>query len=303
MSRAARPTGLIVLILLAAHDPSDAAPPAFAAVRGDRASGWSEQTRSEVLARNGVVATSQPLAAEAGLAILKRGGNAFDAAVATAAVLNVVEPASAGIGGDVFVLAWSAKDHRLIGLNGSGRAAAGATAERIRALSSDGRVPHTGIHSATVPGAVDGWAQLLERYGTLGFRELLEPAARLAEEGFAVTERIHSDWAQGVDVLKADPDSARVYLPGGRAPETYEVFRNPDLARAFRVLETGGGMRFTAVRSARLSSPSRPRSAARSRPKTSTRPTQPGSSRLGRPTTATASTNCRQTPRGSRCSR
>jgi gamma-glutamyltranspeptidase / glutathione hydrolase len=240
MSPAARPFGLMVVLMLAAHDPSVAAPPAFAAVRGDRASGWSEQTRSEVLARNGVVATSQPLAAEAGLAVLKRGGNAFDAAVATAAVLNVVEPASAGIGGDVFVLAWSAREQRLIGLNGSGRAPSGASTERIRALSTDGKVPHTGIHSATVPGAVDGWAQLLERYGTLGFRELLEPAARLAEEGFAVTERIHSDWAQGVDVLKADPDSARTYLPGGRVPQTYEVFRNPDLARAFRVLEAGG---------------------------------------------------------------
>ena len=230
---------LALALLCTASVAARAAPP-FDALRGDRASGWAAQTRSEVLARNGVVATSQPLAAEAGLAILKRGGNAFDAAVATAAVLNVVEPASAGIGGDVFVLAWSAREQRLIGLNGSGRAPAGATAERLRALSGDGRVPHTGIHSATVPGAVDGWAQLLERYGTLGFRDLLEPAARLAEEGFAVTERIHSDWAEGLALLQGDPDSARTYLVGGRVPATYEVFRNPDLARALRAIEAGG---------------------------------------------------------------
>src|ERR1700722_21009211 len=106
---------------------TEAPAPDFAAVRGDRAAGWLPQTRSEVLARNGVVATSQPLAAQAGLQILKQGGNAFDAAVATAAALNVVEPVSAGVGGDVFVIAWVAKDKKLIALNASGRAPSGAT--------------------------------------------------------------------------------------------------------------------------------------------------------------------------------
>src|ERR1700734_438763 len=105
----------------------------FTAVRGDRASGWLPQTRSEVLARNGIVATSQPLAAQAGLQILKHGGNAIDAAVATAGVLNVGEPGSAGIGGDVFVIAWLAKEKRLVALNGSGRAASGATPQRLAA--------------------------------------------------------------------------------------------------------------------------------------------------------------------------
>ncbi len=117
----------------------------LAAVRGDRASGWLAQSRSEVLARNGMVATSQPLAAEAGLRILEKGGNAFDASVAAAAVLNVVEPGSAGIGGDVFVIAWLAREGRLIALNGSGRAPSGATPEHIRAHMKDGRMPLHGI--------------------------------------------------------------------------------------------------------------------------------------------------------------
>src|SRR5215472_5424262 len=111
----------------------------FAAVRGDRASGWLAQSRSEVLARNGIVATSQPLAAQAGLQILKKGGNAFDAAVATAAVLNVVEPGSAGLGGDVFVIAWVAKEKKLIALNGSGRAPSGATPEHIASRAKDSK--------------------------------------------------------------------------------------------------------------------------------------------------------------------
>src|SRR6201996_3040726 len=129
----------------------------FAAVRGDRAAGWLPQTRSEVLARNGVVATSQPLAAQAGLQILKQGGNAFDAAVATAAVLNVVEPESAGVGGDVFVLAWVAKEKKLIALNASGRAASGATPEHLAERGARNKMPVYGIDAATVPGAVDGW--------------------------------------------------------------------------------------------------------------------------------------------------
>ena len=212
----------------------------FSAVRGDRASGWLPQTRSEVLARNGMVATSQPLAAQAGLEILKRGGNAFDAAVATAAVLNVVEPGSAGIGGDVFVIAWLAKEHKLIALNGSGRAASGATRERMAAKSKDGRMPQHGIESATVPGAVDAWDALLRRAGTLGFKEVLEPARKIAAEGFAVSERIQYDWIYGAEILGPDPDSVKTYLVAGKPPVTYSVFRNPDLAHAFTVLQAGG---------------------------------------------------------------
>jgi gamma-glutamyltranspeptidase / glutathione hydrolase len=212
----------------------------FPAVRGDRTSGWLAQTRSEVLARNGVVATSQPLAAQAGLQILKAGGNAFDAAVASAAVLNVVEPASAGVGGDVFVIAWVAKDKKLIALNASGRAPTGATPEHLAARGYKQRMPEHGIDSATIPGAVDGWDALLKRAGTLTFKETLEPAAVLAEQGFGVTERIRNDWIYGATVLSHDPDSVKTYLVDGKPPNTYDVFRNPDLARTFRLLQAQG---------------------------------------------------------------
>lgn len=222
--------------LASAADPAGV----FSAVRGDRASGWLSQTRSEVLARNGIVTTSQPLAAQAGLRILQRGGNAFDAAVATAAVLNVVEPGSAGLGGDVFVIAWLAKEKKLIALNGSGRAPSGATLEHIVARAESGRMPEHGIDSATVPGAVDAWDALLKRAGTLTFKEVLEPAATLADEGFGVSERIHNDWIYGAQILSADPDSIKTYLVNGQPPAPYGLFRNPDLAHALRVLQAKG---------------------------------------------------------------
>jgi gamma-glutamyltranspeptidase/glutathione hydrolase len=214
--------------------------PVFKATRGDRANGWLPQTRSEVLARNGMVATSQPLAAQAGLHILQKGGNAFDAAVATAAVLNVVEPGSAGLGGDVFVIAWLAKEKKLIALNGSGRAPAAATLQHISQHAEDGHMPMHGINSVTVPGAVDAWDVLLKRAGTMTFKEVLEPAATLAQEGFAVSERIQYDWIYGAEVLSADPDSVKTYLVEGQPPATYSLFRNPDLAHAFRVLQSKG---------------------------------------------------------------
>jgi gamma-glutamyltranspeptidase/glutathione hydrolase len=213
---------------------------AFASVRGDRTSGWLAQSRSEVLARNGVVATSQPLAAQAGLQILQKGGNAFDAAVATAAVLNLVEPVSAGMGDDTFVIAWVARERKLIALNASGRAPGGATPAHLAERGFTKRMPLHGIESVTVPGAVNGWNALLRRAGTLTFKETLEPAAQLAEQGFGLSERIRNDWIYGAQVLQDDPDSVKVYLPGGRIPEIYSIFRNPDLARAFRLLQKEG---------------------------------------------------------------
>jgi len=212
----------------------------FTAARGDRASGWLPQSRSEVLARNGIVATSQPLAAQAGLQILKSGGNAIDAAVATAAVMNVVEPVSAGMGGDVFVIAWLAKEKRLVALNGSGRAPAGATPQHMAGRGSGKQMPSRGIDSATVPGAVDAWDALLKRAGTLTFKEVLQPAADIAEQGFAVSERIRNDWIYGAEVLSGDADSVKTYLVDGKPPPTYSVFRNPDLAHAFHVLQAQG---------------------------------------------------------------
>lgn len=211
----------------------------FDAVRGDRYHGWSAQTRSEVVARNGVVATSSPLAAQAGLDILKKGGNAIDAAIATAAVLNVVEPESAGIGGDAFALVWLAKEKKLVAMNASGRAPAGATLQHYLDKGYK-RVPEFGIDSVTVPGAVDGWDALLKRAGTMTFKQVLEPAARIAEEGFGVSERIQIDWTEGARQLATDPDSARTYLIDGQAPAAYSIFRNLDLAHAFRLLQAQG---------------------------------------------------------------
>ncbi|CAN5231637.1 gamma-glutamyltransferase [soil metagenome] len=230
---------LLGLATAGAVAQQSAAPPMFDGYRGDRPSGWLGQTRSEVLGRNGMVATSQPLAAEAGLQILRAGGNAFDAAVATAAVLNVVEPEAAGIGGDMFVIAWSAKDKKLIALDASGRAGSGATLQYFLDKGMK-NMPRNGIGSVVVPGAVDGWDTLLKRYGSMGFDKVLDPAAKIAEDGFAVTERIAFEWSNSSKALTAEPESTRVYLPGGKPAPLYGIFRNPDLGKSFRLLQKGG---------------------------------------------------------------
>ncbi len=215
---------------------------AYTAVRGDRASNWPEQTRSEVLARNGMVATSQPLAAQAGLDMLKRGGTAADAAIAAAAVAAVVEPLSTNLGADMFALYWSAKERRLYGLNASGPSPARWTPEYFasKGHTQESGMPLRGPDAVTVPGAIDGWDQLQRRFGKLGFREALEPAAQLAEDGFGMTEREHSDWEPWVEDLAQDPDSARLWLRDGKAPPLYSIFRNPGMAKAFRVLQRDG---------------------------------------------------------------
>jgi len=215
---------------------------AITAVRGDRAGGWAPQARSEVVARNGVVATSQSVAAQAGLRILQDGGNAADAAVATAAMLGLVEPESAGIGGDMFALHYSARDRKVHGINASGWAPKAWTPEyfRQRGFTAATGMPELGIDTVTVPGAADGWAQLLDRFGSKGFDTVLAPAVRLAEEGFGVTERIHHDWAATAEELAKDPDSAHTFLVDGKAPALYSVFRNPELARAYRALQRHG---------------------------------------------------------------
>ncbi|MBB2205020.1 gamma-glutamyltransferase [Gluconacetobacter takamatsuzukensis] len=249
IQRLAFSTLIAFTTLLSGH--AHAAPPSPAAtsaapfdpVRGDRGYGWTGQTRSEVLGTHGLVATSQPLAAGIGLDILKRGGNAFDAAIATAAAINVVEPESAGIGGDLFMIAWVAKEHRLVALDSAGRATSGATPDHFRARKLDA-VPYTGIESVVVPGTVAGWDAIQNRYGTMRFKETLEPAARLAEEGFAVTERVAGEWQEYAALLGKDPDTRSVYLPHGKPLPLYGIFRNPDLARTFRLLEQGGADAF-----------------------------------------------------------
>lgn len=215
---------------------------AITAVRGDRATNWPQQTRSELLARNGVVATSQPLAAQAGLRILQEGGNAVDAAIATAAALSVVEPVSTSIGGDAFAIVYSARDGGLHGLNASGWSPSAWNREYFRRRGHDQRtgMPMYGVDTVNVPGAVDGWDQLLRRFGTLGFGAVLEPAVRLAEQGFGVTERIHAQWVESEGLLRGDADSARAFLIDGKAPPLYDVFGNPEMGRALRAIQSGG---------------------------------------------------------------
>jgi len=159
------------------------------AVPGSRAQGWLSQGRSEVLARHGMVATSDPLAAEAGLEILRQGGNAMDAAVATAAVLDVTSQNDTGIGGDLFALVYSAKDKKLYALNSAGWAPKAWTPEFFTGTLKATRVPNNGVNSATVPGAIAGYDALMSRFGTLTFKQTFERAARIAEEGWGLAER------------------------------------------------------------------------------------------------------------------
>ncbi len=195
--------------------------------------------RSTVYAPRGVVATSQPLASGVALKILQDGGNAFDAAVAAAAVLNVTEPYMTGIGGDMFALAWSAKEGRLVGLDGSGRSGSKTSYEELVKEGATA-VPYRGARSVTVPGALSGWNALLERYGTMKLADVLQPAIRIADEGFPVTPIIAQGWQENAPVLQRNQGAAATYLIDGHAPKAGEWFRNPDLARTFRRIAQGG---------------------------------------------------------------
>src|SRR6267154_179258 len=234
--------------------------PAFcSAVRGVRAEGWPAQSRSEVMAQHGMVVTSQPLAAQAGLQILLRGGNAIDAAVATAAVLNVVEPMMVGVGGDLFAVMYIAKERKIYVLNSSGTAPSGATVAHFNSLGyhwnpknwgPTSGMPLAGILPVTVPGALWGWEAALKRFGKLTFKEVLEPAARYAQNGFPVSERIAHDWRLP-DALpleacctSPDADSIKTWYVDGVPPQPGQVFKNTDLARTFRLLQAQGSDAF-----------------------------------------------------------
>ncbi len=196
--------------------------------------------RSPVLTTGAVVATSQPLAAQAGLRMLMAGGNAADAAIAAAAALNVVEPMSTGIGGDAFALVYDAKTRRVSALNGSGRApqALSVAAFEERGLTS---VPVTGMLPVTVPGTVDAWVEMLAHHGTMSLAQVLAPAIDYAERGFPVSEIIARGWQNSAERLRSHPDTARNYLVDGqRAPHMGEVFRQPALARTLRAIAEGG---------------------------------------------------------------
>jgi gamma-glutamyltranspeptidase/glutathione hydrolase len=191
-------------------------------------------TRVPLLARN-CVATTQPLAAQAGLSMLQRGGNAVDAALATAVALTVVEPVNNGLGSDAFAILWDG--HELVGLNASGRSPAGWTPERFAGPA----MPHEGWNSATVPGAVSAWVALSERFGRLPFDVLFEPAIRYARDGFMVPPVVAQIWARQVERLRAQPGFAETFLPGGRAPTAGEHFRPPFQAETLTALaETKG---------------------------------------------------------------
>ncbi|MGA8534463.1 MAG: gamma-glutamyltransferase family protein [Candidatus Tumulicola sp.] len=229
--------------------------PACSAVRGDRAEGWLAQSRSPVLARNGIVVTSQPLAAQAGLRILMAGGNAVDAAVATAAALSVTEPMNVGIGGDLFGIVYIAKERKVHVLNASGIAPTGATLARFNALGYkyDPRdwgpgsgMPAGGILDVTVPGAAWGWDEMLRRYGTMKFDRVLAPAIDYAESGFPVSERIAHEWELPNALplrgccTQLDPDSVKTWYVDGAPPVTGQIYRNPALAHALRLLQKHG---------------------------------------------------------------
>jgi gamma-glutamyltranspeptidase/glutathione hydrolase len=196
--------------------------------------------RSVVRAQNGIVATSQTLASVAGLRMLLDGGNAIDAAIAAAATLNVVEPMSTGIGGDMFALVWIAREEKLYALNGSGRAPAALNIREVRMRGATTEMPSMGWLPVTVPGAVDGWAQLLNRFGNLTFAEVLAPAIEYAENGFPVTEIIANSFARLQPKLDMNPEAARVYLNRDEPPQVGQILKQPDLAKTFRLIGQDG---------------------------------------------------------------
>ncbi len=195
----------------------------------DRITGRKFATRSEVIARHGMVATSQPLATQIGLDILKQGGNAIDAAIAANAALGLMEPTGCGIGGDLFALVWDAKSQKLYGLNASGRSPKSLTLDHFKKLGLKHIPPH-GPLPVTVPGCVDGWFELHRRFGKLPMDRILAPAVRYAREGFPVSELIAYYWERGARTLKDWPGFKETFMPNGRAPRKGEIFRNPNLA-------------------------------------------------------------------------
>jgi gamma-glutamyltranspeptidase / glutathione hydrolase len=195
--------------------------------------------RSAVMSSRGIVATSQPLAAQVGASVLQQGGNAVDAAIATAAALNVVEPMATGLGGDAFALIYLSETHQVTALNASGRAPYAASLHKLQQLGYK-QMPSTGIHSVTIPGTLDGWCSMLDSYGTMELGQVLQPAIDLAERGFPVTEIIAHSWQMNSPKLTLNADAARAYLPEGKAPGAGEIVRQPHLARTFRRIARGG---------------------------------------------------------------
>src|SRR3954469_17385829 len=205
----------------------------------DRTGSRSFTTRSAAVGKSGMAATSQPLATQAAIDILKAGGNAVDAAIAANAVLAVTEPMSCGPGGDLFAIVWDAHTKKLYGLNASGRSPLGLTLEEFQRRDLK-FIPTKGPLAISGPGCVDGWDELHARFGKLPFEKIFEPAIRHAREGFAVTEVIGRGWNGSAAVDRKLPGFADIYLPGGHAPQHGETFRNPALATTLETIAHGG---------------------------------------------------------------
>ena len=200
---------------------------------GDRPAPNPRATRSVVMARNGLIATSQPLASAAGLAVLQRGGNAIDAAVTAAAVLSVVEPTMNGIGGDLFALVYDPKTKSVRALNASGRAPAAATVEEFKRRGLNA-IPYRGELSVSVPGVVDGWSELLAKHGTIPLAKALEPAIRYARDGYGVSEIIATQWKDQEATLARDPAAASTFLVERTRSACRRDFPQPEAGRLAR---------------------------------------------------------------------
>ncbi|MCS7013078.1 MAG: gamma-glutamyltransferase [Chloroherpetonaceae bacterium] len=205
----------------------------------DRITGKSFATRSEVIAQNGMVCTSQPLATQIGLDILRQGGTAVDAAIAANAALGLMEPTGCGIGGDLFAIVWDAKTKKLYGLNASGRSPYALTLKEFKDRGLK-RIPSVGPLPVSVPGCVDGWFELHKRFGKLPMKTLLAPAIKYAREGFPVSELIAYYWERNVAALAQFPNVKEVYAPNGRTPKKGEIFKNPLLANTLEKIANGG---------------------------------------------------------------
>lgn len=212
---------------------------ATAGICGDRVTGLTLATRSEVIAQNGMAATSQPLATMAAIDILKQGGNAIDAAIAANAVLGLVEPTGNGMGGDLFALIWDVKTQKLYGLNASGRSPYSLTLEYFQKQGLT-HIPPLGPLPVTVPGCVDGWFEMHNKFGKLPMKKILAPATRYAREGFPVTELIAYYWQIGANRLHEYPGFKEVYMPDGKTPTKGEIFKNPALANTFDKIASKG---------------------------------------------------------------
>jgi len=220
---------LVALLLMSiASLPADEA-------RSDR----GRATRSVVWATHGMVAAAQPLAVQVGIDVLKKGGTAVDAAIAVNACLGLMEPTANGMGGDLFAIVWDPKTHKLYGLNAAGRAPLALTADQVPA-DEKGTIPLYSPYAWTVPGCVGGWAALHDKFGKLPLSELLEPAARYAEQGFPLSLVIAGDWERSLARFSEKPGFKDVFMPGGRSPHEGEIFKNPALAKTLRMVGAGG---------------------------------------------------------------